>query len=302
MSQTSASQDHPIAAIASRQHGNITRLQLVELGLSRDQIVYRVQLGRLYRVHRGVYSVGRPPKTPLERASAAVFACGPGAALSHSSALALWDLGQWPWTMAVTAPTVREHKGIQVHTSDRLLRRDFRHQSGIRVTSVARTLLDCAPNLRDRALARAVNDGRRRKNVRLAQLADIIGRFPRHPGARRLAPFAELTGGPTRSGWEDDFPAFCRHFGLPAPVMAATVAGWEVDALFPQEKVIVELDGWEFHSNRQSFEDDRERDACMLAAGYVTLRVTWTRMHERARREAVRLHGILRQRRELAAA
>ena len=83
--------------------------------------------------------------------------------------------------------------------------------------------------------------------------------------------------------------------------MAATVAGWEVDALFPREKVIVELDGWEFHSSRQSFEDDRERDACTLAAGFVTLRVTWTRIHARARREAVRLHQILRQRRMLAA-
>ena len=109
--------------------------------------------------------------------------------------------------------------------------------------------------------------------------------------------FATEKGGPTRSGWEDDLPAFCRHFGLPEPVLAAKVAGWEVDALFGAEKVIVELDGWEFHSSRESFESDRERDASTLAAGCVTVRLTWERMHERPAREAARLHTILDQRR-----
>jgi predicted transcriptional regulator of viral defense system len=94
--------DRAIGAIAERQHGCVTRAQLTSLGLNKDQITYRVKVGRLHRVHRGVYSVGRPPKTALERASGAVLACGPGAALSHRSALALWGLGPWPWTIAVT--------------------------------------------------------------------------------------------------------------------------------------------------------------------------------------------------------
>ena len=77
--------------------------------------------------------------------------------------------------------------------------------------------------------------------------------------------------------------------------MAANVAGWEVDALFPAEKVIVELDGWEFHSSRESFESDRERDASTLADGCVTVRLTWERMHASAAREAARLQRILDQ-------
>lgn len=83
--------------------------------------------------------------------------------------------------------------------------------------------------------------------------------------------------------------------------MAAKVAGFEVDALFPLEKVIVELDSWRFHSSRESFERDRERDATTLAAGHVTVRLTWERMHERPDAEAARLHEILRQRRSEAA-
>ena len=177
----------------------------------------------------------------------------------------------------------------------------MRKRTGIRVTSPARTLLDCTPLLSQKALTRAVNEALRRKLVRRSDLADVIERFPHHPGARRLAEFVNAKGGPTRSGWEDDFPAFCRHFGLPEPVMAATVAGWEVDALFPDERVIVELDRWDFHSSRESFESDRERDASTLAAGHVTVRVTWERMHERPAREAARLQTILDQRRDKAA-
>ena len=289
--------DLEIARVAERQHGNATRRQLCALGLSPNAISHRVKIGRLHRVHRGVYSVGRPPRTAPERASAAVLACGPGAALSHRSALALWGLTNWPSTMTVTARRNRRLPGLDVHTSERLLRRDFRRENGIRVTSPARTLLDCAPLLGQKALARAVNEALRRKLARRSDLADVVKRFPHHRGARRLAGFVDAKGGPTRSGWEDDFPAFCRRFGLPEPVMAAHVAGWEVDALFPDEKVIVELDGWDFHRSRESFESDRERDATTLAAGHVTVRATWERIYERAAREAARLHTILDQRR-----
>ncbi len=296
-----ASPDVRIAQIADRQHGNIAHWQLTALGLSSNGIAYRVKTGRLHRVYRGVYAVGRPPRTALEHASAAVLACGPGAALSHQSALALWDLAPWRWTMAVTASGVHRHAGIKAHRSKRLLGRDFRRHNGIRVTSPARTLLDCAPLLSQKALTRAVNEARRRLKLRPGDLDDVIRRFPRHPGARRLAEFVDVKGGPTRSGWEDDFPAFCRRFGLPEPIMAARVSGFEVDALFPDEKVIVELDGWQYHSSRDSFESDRDRDATTLAAGCVTLRITSPRMDNRPHEEAARLHEILRQRRSRAA-
>lgn len=294
--------DLAIARRALRQHGNVTREQLLALGLNSAAISYRVKTGRLYRVHHGVYAVGRPPKTALERASAAVLACGPGAALSHHSALTLWELAdRWRFGFEVSVRTDRRPNGIRTHLCPDLEPRDFRRHNGIRVTSPARTLLDCTPLLSRKALARAVNEALRRKLVRRSDLADVVERFRNHRGAGRLAEFVETKGGPTRSGWEDAFPAFCRHFGLPEPVMAAKVAGWEVDALFADEKVIVELDGWDFHSSRQSFESDRERDTSTLATGHVTVRMTWERMHERAAREAARLHTILEHRRPEAA-
>jgi hypothetical protein len=247
-----------------------------------------------------VYAVGRPPKTAVEHAAAATLACGPGAALSHRSALAVWGLAKWQWSaIHVTIPGDRRPKRIAVHRAKRLIGRDFRTHQGIRVTSPARTILDCAPSLSDRALARAVNDARRAVHARLRpwHLADVIERFPNHPGARRLKRYVEVRGGPTLSEWEDAFPAYCDRWGLPEPLMSVRVAGHLVDALFREEKVIVELDSWDFHRDRSSFESDRDRDADTLAAGHVTVRITWERMHERAAREAARLHDILNQRR-----
>jgi hypothetical protein len=280
-----------IARLADRQHGNVKREQLLRLGLNNDAIAHRRWL---HRVDRGVYSVGRPPKTALEWAAAAVLACGPDAVLSHRSALALWGLAKWQRAIHVTVPTDRRPKGLKVHRVKSLTGRDRRTHQGIRVTSPARALLDCAPGLTDKALTRAFNDGRRARLLSSNAIADVVERFPYHPGAGRLTRFVDVKGGPTRSEWEDAFPAFCRQYGLPEPLMSTGVAGYEVDALFVEEKVIVELDGWDFHSDREAFESDRDRDADTLAAGCHTVRITWERLHERPAEEAVRLHEILR--------
>ena len=293
--------DALIARLAGRQHGNVTQRQLRDLGVTRNGIAHRVKLGRLHRVHRGVYAVGRSPRTALERASAAVLACGPGAVLSHHSALALWGLTpRWPATSDVIVQGDRRPTDISVHRA-RLAPADARSHQGIPVTSPARTLLDCAPKLTDRALMRAFNDARRTLGLQPGDLAGVVQRNPKYRGAGRLKALAGVRGGPTRSQWEDEFPAFCRRFGLPEPAMSTVVAGLEVDALFPEEKVIVELDSWRYHSDRAAFERDRERDAITLAAGHVTVRITWERMHARAAEEAVRLHKILQQRRSQAA-
>jgi hypothetical protein len=92
--------------LAARQHGVLTRPQLLALGFDAGAITYRLKVGRLHALHRGVYAVGDRPPSPLARAIAAVFACGPDAALSHRSAAALWRiLPKWHRPAEVTAPT-----------------------------------------------------------------------------------------------------------------------------------------------------------------------------------------------------
>jgi hypothetical protein len=283
-----------IIEVAAKQNGNVTRRQLLDLGLTDDAIRHRIRTGRLFRVHPGVYSVGRPPLTPLERASAAVLECGPHAVLSHASAMTLWGYWrQWDTPFEVTIVGNRRPKGIRVHRSTTLLRHDVTRQLGIPVTTPARTIFDISPRQTDKAFKRTVNNGLHSPWLTEGQLADAVARHPNLPAAKRVAKLIGLPGTPTRAGWEDDFPAFCKRYGLPAPVMGARVCGYIVDALFVAERVIVELDSKQFHMDAIAFETDRERDADTLEHGFVTVRVTWERIDERPRREAQRLHAIL---------
>jgi predicted transcriptional regulator of viral defense system len=171
-----------VAIRAQRQHGNITFEQLLGCGLTDTAIAWRVRRGRLFPVHRTVYAVGRPPNTPLERAAAAVLACGPGAVLSHLGALALWGFTKdWPTALdVVVVAGDRRPQGIVTHRYANLLRRDLHVQLGIRATSPARTLLDCAPRLEHADRTRTVHDALHTAFVGRHQLSDVLQRFPNH--------------------------------------------------------------------------------------------------------------------------
>ncbi len=287
-----------MGVLAARQYGHVTHAQLVQLGLAPRAIARRIQAGRLVVAHKGVYGVGHLPREPIARAAAAVLACGPGAVLSHGSAASLWDLtGHWEFPLEVTAPTERRRPGITTHRSRALIRADIRNHLGIRTTSPARTILDIGPRLSDRALTRAVNDARHRGRLHVNAIVELLDRCPTHPGAKRLRAVIEAPAGPTRSEFEDAFVELARRHGLPTPQVNTHLNGYEVDALFPGDGLIVELDGWEFHSDRSAFEDDRERDAAMLERGYETVRITWERVRNDPGREAARLRHILDARR-----
>jgi hypothetical protein len=295
--------DKAIAALARKQHGYITRLQLLEIGMRPGEIKYRIKTGSLIPVYAGVYAVGHVPLGQEARAHAAVLACGDGAVLSHGSAASLWKyVKRWTPPFEVTAPTDHRRNGIKVHRTKTLTRFDVTRQLGIPVTSPARTVFDMAPRFKtDQSLRRFVNDARLTYTFHLAALAELLVRHPRHPATKRLMPFVEAPTGLTRSGLEDLFVDFARRYGLPQPTINARRGRRELDFLFPEERVIVEIDSWEFHGDRASFERDRDRDADHLAAGVLTVRVTEERLKGSPEREAARLHKILQARRRKAA-
>jgi hypothetical protein len=287
--------DARIAELAGRQRGYVTRRQLLALGENRNAITHRVEVGRLIPDHAGVYAVGHLSKDPLDRAFGAVLACGDKAVLSHQSAATLWGIYRhWRRPFHVTATGGHSRRGIVVHRAG-LHHRDRTWQLGLPVTSPARTLMDNAPRMTQKALTRAVND-LRRSYLNRSDLIELLIRSPRHPGASRLRQFADSTRGPTRSEFEDAFQAFIDRYGLPQPLINSELHGFEVDAYFPQHGVAIELDGWDFHSSRYSFESDRDRDAALLAYGIVTVRITWDRLIDSPEREARRLRAILEQR------
>ncbi|MBV8431587.1 MAG: type IV toxin-antitoxin system AbiEi family antitoxin domain-containing protein [Solirubrobacterales bacterium] len=292
-----------IAQLAARQQRNLTRPQLLAAGLGAKAIDYRLKHGRLHPTgYRGVYAVGCPPITPQERAMAAVLAGGPGAVLSHGSALCLWGVwNRWDTPFEVSVRTDRRPRGVRVHRA-RIHDRDTTRHFGIPVTMLAKALLDQAPHMTTKSLNRAINTGRQDRHLHVSQLVEVVGRYPTHRGRPKLEYCIGIAPQrPSRSGFEDDFLAFCERYGLPRPETNTTVCGYEVDVLFVAEKVIVELDGWPFHSSRTSFESDRDRDADTAAAGFLTVRITGERFDNHPEREARRLLKILEQRRLRAA-
>lgn len=274
--------DHELARLARRQHGYVTRKQLMALGLTNARIGRWLASGRLIRVYNGVYALGHVRNDALGRAMAAVLACGPDAVLSHRSAAALWGFRKWTaGPIHVTAPTCHRRRGMKVHRCALTPREVTRHW-GIRVTTPARTLLDIAGDLAEKQLIRAINDALISGYLRAAHLAG--SRLERYVG--------EIS----RSPLEDDFRPWLKRYHLPEPEYNVKVNGREVDVYYPRQRLIVELDGWAVHSTKAAFEDDRERDVSMLVVGIATVRITRDRFKRAPAKEAKRLRAILESR------
>jgi very-short-patch-repair endonuclease len=284
--------DQELAALAARQHGVVARHQLLALGLGRGAIDSRLRSGRLHAVHRGVYAVGHRCLSRRGIWLAAVLACGDGALLSHQCAAALWGLiDPSPPPIDVTATRGRPgREGIRLHRASVHLReRSARH--GIPTTCVARTLLDMAALTPERLLRRAYKEADRLNLLRPGALEQVCRRSVGHRGLaaiRRLV--MEERGGATRSALEDLFVALCRRHRLAVPAVNTPLLGFEVDAFWPRQRLVAELDGFAFHRHRAAFERDRARDATLQAAGYRVVRFT----HRRLEREPDAVAGELR--------
>lgn len=256
------------------------------MGLKPGAIDHRVAVGRLHRVHGGVYAVGHARMTLHGRWMAAVLASGEAALLSHLSAGALWQLvGADRTRTDVTTPcrNGRSRPGIQLHRVRGLHPDERATVDGIPLTSVARTLLDLAEVVDEARLRRAFEAA---EQLRLFDLSAIRAARERNPGRHGLrainALLPSLIPAPeTRSELERLFVEVCREARLPAPVVNASVAGFEVDAVWPVQQLVVELDGYAFHGTRAAFERDRVRDAALQLAGYRVLRVTHRRLTDK---------------------
>ncbi|HWH45643.1 MAG TPA: DUF559 domain-containing protein [Thermoleophilaceae bacterium] len=252
------------------------------MGFEAGAIRHRVATARLHVVHPRVYAVGRRELSPRGRWLAAVKAVGEGAVLSHRSAAALHGLApEGAGLPHVTAPrrgTRPARRGIHVHRPRSLAADEVGEADGIPATSVSRTLLDLAETESRRLLGRALEQAERLRVFDRGEIEAVIARgFGRRGLAPLRAALAVFDGDPgTRSELESRFLGLCRASGLPAPMVNCVVAGLEVDFAWP--KLVVELDGYEFHGGREAFERDRERDAVLQAAGLKVLRLTARRL------------------------
>jgi very-short-patch-repair endonuclease len=269
--------EEAVAALAGRQYGLVTRGQLRVVGVGDTGIRERLRTKRLHRLHRGVYAVGHSVLPSKAHWMAAVLACGDGAVLSHVAAAAHHQIRRSAASMIdVTVPGAngrQKRKGIRIHRSGRLGSQDVTVHEGIPVTTVARTLLDLADVLDGQALKRTIDEA---EYLRVFDLAALIAAVHNNPGRRGAKLMAAAEGPPelTKSALEERFLALIERRGLPRPRVGVHIDGYEVDFIWPEANLIVELDGFAAHGTRTRFESDRVRDRRLARKGLQTMRFT----------------------------
>jgi uncharacterized protein DUF559 len=268
-----------IRELAERQHAVFATWQLLDRGIAEDTLRSRREIGSVIPLFQGVYALGHGRLTREARWMAAVLACGPGAVLSHFSAGHLWGLcGSYGSTEVLRRSGGARHRGIKLHQTRRLEPHEVTIESAIPVVSVERVLLDLAARMDRKRLERMFVQAYKNDCISWSRLGHMLGRRRGCRGVARLRQVsAEVAPGAldTRSVLEIDFLALCRHANIPAPSVNVLVAGHLVDFLWPAQKVVVETDSWRHHRDGRTFEDDRQTDVDLIAAGYDVHRATY---------------------------
>jgi REase_MTES_1575 len=244
-------------------------------------------------------AVGHDVPTREANWMAAVLAAGEGAVLSHRDAASLWGIrpNARPLIEITSPSSQRRRRGIQFHRSS-LPADETTSHDGIPVTTVPRTLFDLATILSFRQLERALNEAEVRRLWHAVSLLDLLRRYPRRTGSPLVRAVLEArNAGATivRSDLEVQFLEFVDESGFPEPEMNALIEGLEVDAVWRDQRVAVELDSRTFHLTAAAFEADRERDRILMAAGWRPVRITakhLERTRDRLREDLAKLLGL----------
>jgi very-short-patch-repair endonuclease/predicted transcriptional regulator of viral defense system len=305
---TELSIDHAIAAIAEVQHGVIGLWQLTALGLSGSGVRHRVAVGRLHRVHRGVYAVGHGRLTRRARWAAAALAFGPRAWLAEISAAHHLGLSSWSSTAAhvlVPERRCRSREGIVVHTGPLPPAEEVIVHEGIACTSWARTVLDLAARRPPRLVEKALDLAESTRVFDMRELEATLsrGNAPR-PGSaviRRILGTYRVGENLQRSDAEELMLAICAAHDLPSPRsnfwMKLGEGLIEADFFWPEAKLVVEVDGFAHHGTRNGFRSDRMRDRNLfLNSDLALLRFAAEELVEQPARVASDIERMLERR------
>jgi len=289
--------------LAARQHGILTRKQLLALGFGRRSIQHRVERGRLFPVSLGVYAVGWPAQNQKRRWMAAVLAGGEGAALSHRSAASLWGIGNEESrriNISVRRRCELQRPGIRFHGRPSLGPEEILRRDDIPVTSPVQTLIDLATELDSIPLERAVNEVDKRGLIDPETLREELARFSGEPGVRPLRLLLDkLFFCLSDSDLEIYFRRIVKRASLPLPLSKQRVNRFEVDFFWPELGLVVETDGLRYHRTPSAQTRDARRDRAHVMAGMTPLRFTHYEVRYEPQRVQVSLTktmAMLRQR------
>jgi very-short-patch-repair endonuclease len=271
-----------IAQIARRQRGYVARRQLLAAGVGSSTIGWLRGHHRLFLARRCVYTVGHDAPGALGEETSALLALRDGAVLSHGSAAAIWGLAPRPALIEVVLAggPGASLDGVVVHRSRSLTTKDITVRQRLPVTSVARTLLDQADSLTERQLELAVDRAIVDRILHPSQMDELLQRTTGRRGVPLLRELVQPQRAPTisRSEAEERMLQLIRAAQLPAPRMNVRVLGYEVDFYWPEQRFVLEVDGYRFHSGHRAFEHDRRKDSALVSVGIAAMRVTWRQL------------------------
>ena len=262
-----------------RQYGRVTRAQLVTLGVPGSRITRWGKAGYLTRVLPKVYAVGHTAPSRASDLWAAVLYAGPGAMLSHSSAAHHRGLIIYaPDVIHVSTPRekVKSIRGVVTVHAQRERARSS-HQ-GIPTTTNEQTVLDLAADPEGSKLVRrALAVLEYRNELDLVALDAICGKG--RAGSRALREALEIHRPElayTNGELEDAFLHLCERFGLQIPQCNRWMYGFPVDAYWPDQNLIAEVDGLDAHFKPGQLRKDRRKELTLRKHGHAVVRYDWT--------------------------
>jgi len=287
-----------LARLAGKSHGVVTRAELLDAGVTNEQVKRRLRSGSLLREHRGVYRVGHRAPSLEAHYLAAVKACGERALLCGRAAAHLLGLLKGtPAPPEVLTPDRRNVDGVVNRTCRAIDPRDATEWRGIPVTTVMRTLVDLAAVLAEPGLARAFHEASVLHRTKPADVERVLARRPTSPGARKLRRVLHGDAPVTLSRLEHRFLQRVRQHELPPPEMNRVVGGRRVDCRWSEHRLTVELDGYRYHSSRHAWEQDRRRERDARARGDEFRRYTYGDVFESPELMLAELRKLLRPKR-----
>ena len=273
-------------AIAARQHGVVNVSQAQKVGLSWESLSRHVQNGVLLRPFEGVYVVSGSPATWERAVEVAVMASADSAVASHATACHLYGLARRPRTIEVTVPgTTRRTREWTIHRSTDLIPADVRLVQGIPTTKPARTMADVGIPWGGVFAGRCLDEAVRLGLTTDHEVAAVVHRVSRR-GRNGVGPIRLVLM--TRVGWagltdsqiESECVRILQAAGVDLPDPQITMRRKDgkviarVDFVFREVMLVIQIDGWAYHSDRRSFRSDRRSQNAMVLEGYRVLRFT----------------------------
>ena len=280
----------PLNERADRLHGLFTTAAARAMGASDTHLHRAVRAGRWKRVLPGVYAIASEPDTWELRARAAVLWAGENAVVSHRSAAKLHRFEglprkEWPVDVSLPRASGKRYRAISIHRLRDLQPGDRTEKLGIPCTGVVRTLLDLAACLDELDLAIAVESAWRADANLLETLTSRLDGVDRRGSRgtealrRVLADCCARPHKPLDSPLEVRFWKWVLRTELPPPIPQCPYTGHGhyarfVDFAYPDVKLAIETDGFEFHREREDFERDAAKLSYLAARGWRVIHVT----------------------------